>query len=193
MGVNKAVFLDRDGVLTELDEYSEKNNLSFVLNIEEINIIPGAVESVRKLNLHGFKVFIVTNQPQIARGLIEESKVIEINRYVEAIFEKSGARIDKTFYCPHHPTAGSGQYTHGCGCRKPLPGMILRAVKEYELDASRCWMVGDRISDIKAGFLAGCKTIGVKTGYGCDDGHHDAVPDCMVKNIEDAVSIILKN
>ncbi len=189
---NRAVFLDRDGVITELDAY-EKDKPQFIIKKEDIRFIRGAIESIQLLNKNNFKVVIISNQPQIARGLATEQQIREINQIIIEHFRKYGAIIDEIYYCPHHPNLGNSQYTQECSCRKPKSGMILQAADKFSIDLKESWMVGDRISDIKAGHDAGCKTIGVRTGYACADEFTDAQPDIMVNDIKEAVLYILQN
>ncbi len=189
---NKAVFLDRDGVITELEAY-EKDNLQFILKKEDIRFIEGSIEAIRALNKHNFKVIIVSNHPQIAKGLITEQQAQEINQIIKEHFKNNGAIIDEIIYCPHHPKSDSEYYSEECNCRKPKPGMILQAANKSNINLKESWMVGDRISDIKAGRDAGCKTIGVRTGYACEDNFTDAQPNILVKDITEAVQYILQN
>ncbi|MSS74450.1 HAD family hydrolase [Candidatus Pacearchaeota archaeon] len=190
---NCAAFLDRDGVITELEEYQEKDKVKFILKKEDIKIMSGAIESIKILNKNNIKVIIISNQPQIARGLITEEQAQKITNELINHFRQHNAIIDAVYYCPHHPTLGLGNYRIDCECRKPKHGMLLKASKEHDIDLNKSWMVGDRISDIKSGYDAGCKTIGVKTGYACNDGFNDATPDYLVDNIEKATEIIIKN
>lgn len=183
----KAVFLDRDGVLIKETHLLHK--------IQDVEILPRVGEAIKKLNERDYKAIIITNQPVIARGLCTEKEAIEINEYIKKLLTKENAIIDAVYYCPHHPTVGNNpKYTRECECRKPKPGMILQAAKDFKIkNLEDCFMVGDKTSDIKAGNLAGCKTILVKTGYGGADGWKDTVPDYETKNLYTAVtSIILK-
>ena len=187
-----AVFFDRDGVLVALNEYNRDKNLEFITRKEDLELLPGAVEAVILLNKRGIEIIIVTNQPQVARGLIDEKAVQNINKEFEEMLKRKGAKIDASYYCPHHPSAGTSSYTIKCACRKPLPGMLLQAAKEHDIDLKNSFIIGDRISDIKAGQLAGCKSIGVKTGYACNDGFADATPDYMADDVLSAVNYILE-
>lgn len=193
MSENKkiAVFLDRDGVILELPNYNSDGKLSFITSKEEIKFIENSVEAIKKLKDSKIFTIVISNQPQIARGLISKKCAEEINLEINKLLKKEGIEIDAFYFCPHHPTKGKGEYTKDCNCRKPNPGMLLEAAKKYRLDLSKSYMVGDRISDIKAGNLAGCKTIGVKTGYSCEDGFNDAEPDKMSEDLYGAVKIIL--
>ena len=153
--MNKAVFLDRDGVICK--EFMTKN----VKDIKLLNKVP---EAIKILKEKGFKLIVITNQPIIARGLasIKEIKNIhnQINNQINQIIK---TKIDRFYFCPHHPNAEIEKYKKSCNCRKPFSGMILQAARDLDLDLKKSWMVGDRITDIIAGRNVGCKTIMVKS------------------------------
>jgi histidinol-phosphate phosphatase family protein len=132
-------------------------------------------------------VIIVTNQPQVARGLCSKKDVEEINAYVVLELQKKGAKIDAVFYCPHHPDFQKDP----CQCRKPNIEMLVEAKESFDLDMKKCYMVGDSTRDIKTGKNAGCKTILVKTGHAGTDGKYDVKPDAICRNILEAANRIL--
>jgi D,D-heptose 1,7-bisphosphate phosphatase len=191
--MNTAVFVDRDGVINDLKNYSlNAENLNFLTKKEDIKFFDKTTEAIKILNENNIKVIIVTNQPQIARGLITEQEAMSINQEIVNRLKEQGAIIDAVYFCPHHPKGTVEKYSVSCQCRKPLPGMLLQASRELNIDLRNSYMIGDRISDIKAGNLAGCKkTIGVKTGYACNDGFKDAIPDMIVSDFYEAVIKIL--
>lgn len=191
--MSKAVFVDRDGVITDLRNYSSGDNLDYLTKKEDIRFFDRTAEAIKLLNRENIKVIIVTNQPQIAKGLITEQDTVSINDEIIKRLANDGARIDAVYYCPHHPNGIIEKYSIECDCRKPLPGLLLRAGKERDINLRESYMIGDRISDIKAGNLAGCrKTIGVRTGYACNDGFKDAVPDVLVSDFYEAAREITK-
>jgi len=149
--MKKAVFLDRDGTINKDVGYPSK--------VEQISIFPEAVEAVKKLNKAGFKIFVITNQSGVARKIIKEDELGRIHAFIDGSFRKEGAVIDGIYYCPHHPDFGDAPYRMTCGCRKPLPGMILQAGKEHDIDLKGSFMVGDKSSDVEAGRGAGCTTV----------------------------------
>jgi len=158
-GSATALFLDRDGVLIEEVEYLARP--------ERVRLISGGAAAVRRANDAGWKVVVVSNQSGVARGLFPESVLPEIHSVIsEKLLAEAGAVIDGFYYCPHHPTEGVGAYRIGCDCRKPKPGMLLKASIELGIDPSKSWMIGDRLTDLQAGAVAGCRTILVQTGYG---------------------------
>lgn len=147
-----AVFLDRDGVIIE-------NRSDYVKSWEEVRFLPGALEALRRLNRTEYALVLVTNQSAVGRGIISLDRAMEINRRVIAEIEAQGGRIDASYVCPHRPD-------EGCNCRKPAPGMLLRAAKELELDLAHSYAIGDAVSDIEAAQAIGARGILVLTGRG---------------------------
>lgn len=151
----KAVFLDRDGTLNRY--------VSFLHNIEEMELIEGAAEAVRKINRSGYLAIVATNQPVVARGEVTIEELERIHQKMETLLGEKGAYLDAIYYCPHHPDKGfegeAAQFKIECQCRKPAPGMLLQAAKDYNIDLSASWMIGDRECDVLAGKNAGCRTI----------------------------------
>jgi len=147
---DKAVFFDRDGVL-DVDE-------GYLFRPEELKWIPGARESVVYLTKLGYKVFVVTNQSGIARGFYTVEQMNKLHDFMQAELQKLGGSITKFYYCPHHPTKGTvPQYSIECNCRKPKPGMILKAFAEYDLDKDNSFLVGDMPKDLAAAKAAGLR------------------------------------
>jgi D-glycero-D-manno-heptose 1,7-bisphosphate phosphatase len=153
-----AVFLDRDGTINEEVGYLDR--------MEKLQLIPGAAEAIRLINTSGMKTVVVTNQSGVARGIFTESFVAETHARLGEMLRAEGASLDGIYYCPHHPTEGRGDYLRVCECRKPAPGLLLRAAAELHLDPARSYMVGDTLKDIEAGARAGAQGILVRTGYG---------------------------
>jgi D-glycero-D-manno-heptose 1,7-bisphosphate phosphatase len=149
MNLSKAVFLDRDGVLNKDTDYPYLP--------EHIEWVPGAFEAVKAANDAGYKVFVVTNQSGVARGLYGEEDVKSLHRWMTEQCAAHGAVIDEFIYCPHHPREGKGAYLTECNCRKPKPGMIKNLIEKHELNAAACLLVGDRDSDMQAAAAAGVK------------------------------------
>ncbi len=187
-----AAFIDRDGVIIDLGNYSSGNDIKYLTRKEDIIFFDSTIEAIKLLNSNSIKVIIVTNQPQIAKGLITEQETISINQEIVNELRKKGAIVDAFYYCPHHPKGTIERYSIECDCRKPNPGMLFKAARDFNIDLRNSYMIGDRIGDIKAGDLAGCRTIGVRTGYGCNDGFNDAIPGEMVDNLYEAARLINK-
>ena len=185
-----AAFLDRDGTLNVDVGYPD--------SLEKIVLIPGAVEAVRLLNRAGYAVVVVSNQSGVARGYFDEARVQAINRGVAEMFAQAGARIDGFYYCPHLPEAAVARYRRACGCRKPAPGMLQKAVREMHLDLARSLIIGDKYSDIAAGKALGLQAVLVRTGEGLRQHARyeadDAVPqpDHIADDVLAAVRWLLK-
>ncbi len=156
-----AFFLDRDGTLIDETGYLQRQ--------EDIQIYPEAFEAVEKINRSGAQAIVITNQSAIARGLINQEDLEQLHRLISDAFRQKGARLDAYYYCPHHPTEGTGAHTRTCDCRKPQPGLLHRAAQELQLDLDTSHMIGDTLRDIEAGHRAGCQSILVKTGHGQEE------------------------
>jgi D-glycero-D-manno-heptose 1,7-bisphosphate phosphatase len=144
--MKRAVFLDRDGVINRRAPEGD-----YIVRWEEMVFLPAVTEAIQLLNRAGFLVIVVTNQRCVAKGLITAEDLKTLHRKMCRELALSGARIDKVYYCPH-------DFEPHCSCRKPEPGMLLEAAREYEIALSESWMIGDSESDIEAGRRAGCKT-----------------------------------
>ena len=161
----KAIFLDRDGTINEY--------VGFLTDIKEFHLLDGVAEAIRKINASGYLAIVVTNQPIIARGEVSFTELQEIHNKMETLLGAEGAYIDAIYFCPHHPDKGFEgervEYKISCDCRKPKPGMLLKAAEDFNIDLSRSWMVGDGKNDVEAGKNAGCKTVLIGTeDYGQD-------------------------
>lgn len=150
----KAIFLDRDGTLNKY--------VGFLRNIQDFELLEGVTEAVRRINQSGYLAILVTNQPVVARGELSFAGLEEIHNKLETLLGQEGAYLDGIYYCPHHPDKGfAGERPElkiGCSCRKPKPGMLLKAAQDFNIDLKESWMVGDSKNDILAGINAGCKT-----------------------------------
>lgn len=178
----RAVFLDRDGTI--LDEVGYLNHIS------RFRMLPGAAAAIRRLNLAGVPVIVVTNQSGVARGFFREEMVGRIHERMARELGAAGAHVDGIYYCPHITEAR-------CDCRKPLPGMLTRAAGEHGLEISGSGLVSDRYDDIAMGHAAGCRTILVKTGYGRGEYEWNRLrwphrPDFVAEEIGQAVDILLR-
>jgi D-glycero-D-manno-heptose 1,7-bisphosphate phosphatase len=144
---SKAVFLDRDGVVNQKAPEGE-----YIRSWREIRFLPGAAKAVASLNRAGYKVFVVTNQRGVATRKVKTSDLLEIHERIQREFAQHSAVISQIYYCPHDLAAK-------CFCRKPQPGMLQQAAQEHNVDLTASWMVGDSLTDVKAGQNAGCRTI----------------------------------
>lgn len=144
---SKAVFLDRDGVINHKAREGD-----YIRTWREIRFMPGAVKAVASLNRAGYKVFVATNQRGVATLKIRMDDLLEIHARIQHEFARDGAIISQIYYCPHDVSLR-------CRCRKPQPGMLQQAAQEHSLDLRASWMVGDSLTDVKAGESAGCRSV----------------------------------
>ena len=159
----KAIFLDRDGTINKY--------VGYLRTPEQFELLEGTGEAIRKINLSGYLAIVVTNQPVIARGEVTVDGLQEIHNKMETMLGKEGAYLDGVYYCPHHPDKGfAGEVEElkiVCECRKPKAGLLLQAAKDFNIDLSQSWMIGDSENDVLAGKNAGCKTALIgETDYG---------------------------
>lgn len=170
-----AVFLDRDGVITIPLELDNKGYAP--RSISEFRFYEGSDSSIKRLRLLGFLTIVVSNQPDVGNGFLEESVLEQMNKMLIQELE-----IDEVNNCIHNREAG-------CNCRKPKPGMILDAATKWNIDLTKSWMVGDRDSDIVSGREAGCKTIFINRGWGSETGNES---DYVCNSLQEAVDLISK-
>jgi len=156
---NKAVFLDRDGVINEIVYHKEMGILDSPANSSEIKLLPDVGKAINKFKNLGFKVIIISNQPGIAKDKFTMDAFGKMKKKIRDELKKQKASVDAEYYCLHHPEGKNLDYKVDCDCRKPKPGMILQAAKEHDIDLANSWMIGDGVTDIQAGQAAGCKTI----------------------------------
>lgn len=184
-----AVFLDRDGTLNvEVD---------YLRTPEALVMIEGAAAAVRRLNDAGLITCVISNQSGVARGYLTEADLVPIHAKLRAELARAGASVNSVYYCPHHAAEGRPPYNIDCRCRKPKPGMLLDAAREFPIDLRRSFVVGDSVVDMQAGNAVGARTILVQTGYGpasvrtCKEQN---VPvDFVAKSIIEATEFILQN
>lgn len=179
-----AVFMDRDGCLTE--------EVGYVNHVSRIRLLPRAGEAVRRLNAAGVPAVIVTNQAGIAKGYFSEEVLDAVNAEMLRQLAAAGARLDGLYVCTHHPEEGEPPYRADCDCRKPRPGLLLRAASELGLDLASSVMVGDKISDVGVAHAVGAAGVLVLTGYGRGEWEHrrqlwSVKPDHIAEDLLDAV------
>ena len=172
-----AVFLDRDGTINV-----EKNYLSLIKDWEWIE---GSIEAIKALNAAGFLTIVVSNQAGIARGKYNISDVELLHSRVAAELAQYGGVIDDFYFCPHHPEFGADR---NCSCRKPKPGMLVRASEKWNIDFDTSWMIGDKFIDVEAGRSAGVSTVLVRTGYGARDAEFVDDKQRVANNLFEAVT-----
>lgn len=183
-----AVFLDRDGTLTE--------EVGYVNHLGRVQVFPWAAEAVRKLNQARVPVIVVTNQSGVAQGYFSEDLVHKVHQKIALELAAQGARLDAIYYCPHHPNARLEAYRQNCRCRKPSTGMLDEAAKRFHVNVQSSFVVGDSARDLQMGFKVGAQTILVMTGYGKGNyeyqfGSWPQKPDMLAENLLEAVEKIL--
>jgi D-glycero-D-manno-heptose 1,7-bisphosphate phosphatase len=152
----RAVFVDRDGTMIR--------DVGHLCRTEQVEILPRVPEALRLLKENGFQVVVITNQSVIARGRLSEDELVEIHRQLIHRLAQRGGPVDAIYYCPHHPTEGSGVYSAACDCRKPNTGMIRRAAAELGLAVSRSYVVGDQATDMELATRSGAMGIWIHPG-----------------------------
>lgn len=181
----KAIFIDRDGTINK--------HIGFLRNPQELVLLPGVVNAIKKINCSGFLAIVITNQPVIARGEVTVEELEVIHNKLETLLGKEGAYIDGLYYCPHHPDKGyEGEIVElkvDCACRKPKPGLILMASKDFNICLEESWMIGDGSNDVGCGKNAGCRTALIKDGT---SENNDYGADIVVDSLQSAVDIILR-
>ena len=175
----KAIFLDRDGTINKY--------VGFLRDINEFELIDGVNEAIKKINVSGYLAIVITNQPVIARGEVTYEELNEIHNKMETLLGNQGAYLDSIYYCPHHPDSGfDGEVKElkiDCDCRKPKPGLLLKAAEELNIDVSQSWMIGDSKNDIIAGKSAGCKT----SLIGNEDYKQDITVDSLLTFVNEII------
>jgi D-glycero-D-manno-heptose 1,7-bisphosphate phosphatase len=147
----KAVFLDKDGTLIP--------DVPYNVNPAIITLQYGVIEGLKLLKENGYIFIVISNQAGVARGYFKYNELEKVSEKLDLLFDKEGIQIEGYYFCPHHPLGKVTEYAIDCDCRKPAPGMILRAAKDLQVDTERSWMIGDILNDVEAGNKAGCKSI----------------------------------
>jgi D-glycero-D-manno-heptose 1,7-bisphosphate phosphatase len=180
----KAVFLDKDGTLIP--------DIPYNINTDLISLNEGVVEGLQLLQSNGYLLVIVSNQSGIAHGFFTVGEFENVRDKMKAMFSKLGIYLDGFYYCPHHPDGKIGRFSAECECRKPQPGLLLRAAAEKNIDLSSSWMIGDILHDVEAGNRAGCKTILINNGNETEwlAGMH-RLPEYFAKDLSEAARYIV--
>ncbi|MGY6271347.1 D-glycero-alpha-D-manno-heptose-1,7-bisphosphate 7-phosphatase [Achromobacter denitrificans] len=156
MALRPAVFLDKDGTVLADEPYN--------VDPDRMAYAPQAFAGLARLGAAGAVLVVVSNQPGVARGLFAACALDAVRLKLDAMFRAAGARLDGFYWCPHHPDGVVAGYAIECGCRKPRPGLLLRAAREMALDLDASWFIGDILDDVEAGNLAGCRSILLDVG-----------------------------
>lgn len=191
---DKAVFLDRDGVLNDLVYNRDEGQLGSPYSPSQLRVFPYAAEAVKALRSElGYNAVVVSNQPGVAKRQFSLATLERMNRKVREAISDGGARLDGEYYCMHHPSALVLKYRVVCDCRKPKPGLLLRASREMGLSLKDSFFVGDGLVDVKAGRAAGCKTVLVghlTTFLSAMMEKEGATPDFMVPSLKEVPALL---
>ena len=183
----RAVFIDRDGTLSE--------EVGYVNHPTRFRLFPYAAEAIKLLHESGWLAIVITNQAGVARGYFSEEMVNAVHEILSSELQTAGTFIDAIYYCAHHPTVGDAPYRHDCDCRKPKPGLIFRAAKDFDIDLKNSWMIGDRYSDVELAHNGGVRSALVMSGYGRGEWEHQRQnwthqPDLVADDLLQAVETI---
>jgi len=178
---NKTVFIDRDGTINA--------NTGYIKTPDDFKIYKGVAEGIKILNNMGYKVIIITNQSGIARGFFNEEMLEKIHEKMKKELSEKGATVDAIYFCPHHPD-------EKCNCRKPEPGMLQKAMKDFDVDVQKSFIIGDRMLDVEAGNKIGVKTVLVpenKKKVDIEMQESNITPDIVCDDFYSGVEWIVKN
>jgi D-glycero-D-manno-heptose 1,7-bisphosphate phosphatase len=189
MNMQRAVFIDRDGTISE--------EVGYINHPSRFRLFPYSAAAIKLLNDSGWLAIVITNQAGVARGYFAEDMIQTVHETLRQEMAATDARIDAIYYCAHHPSVGEPPYRLDCDCRKPKPGLIRRAADEFGINLAESWMVGDRYSDIELARNAGVNSAFVMSGYGRGEWEHqrqnwDYQPDLTANHLLDAVKRIIE-
>lgn len=183
----KAIFLDRDGVINK--------EVSYLCRPEQLELLEDSTQAVKKINHSDYLAIVATNQSAVARGLCSEEDIADVNKKLDVLLGEKHAYLDNIYYCPHHPDKGfegeNKPYKIECECRKPKTGMFRQAQSDFNIDEKDSFLIGDTTSDVMTGINAGIKTMLVRTGYAGKDRKYDCRPDFIFENLKEAVDFII--
>jgi len=184
----RAVFIDRDGTLSE--------EVGYINHPSRFRLFPFAAEAIKHLHDNGWLAIVVTNQAGVARGYFSEDMIKTVHTRMQEELENAGAKLDAIYYCAHHPSVGEPPYRFDCDCRKPKPGLISQAARDFNIDLAKSWMIGDRYSDVELARNAQVNSMLVLSGYGRGEWEHQQAgwkerPDLVAENLLEAVKMIV--
>ena len=180
----RAVFLDKDGTLIEDVPYNVDPN--------RIQLTQGALEGLHLLYTSGHQLIVITNQSGVARGYFSESALVAVEERIRQMLLEVGVQLAGFYYCPHHPNGVVADYAIACSCRKPEPGLLIRAAADYSIDLAQSWFIGDILNDVEAGCRVGCKTILINNGNETEwQLSPQRLPDYIVADLAEAAQVIV--
>lgn len=189
--MNKAIFFDRDGVINELIFNHKTNEYESPHELKDLKIIQGAFEVIKTFYDNGYFIFIISNQPSFAKGKTTLENIKEIQEKLKNKLEASDIIIKEYYYCYHHPKGIVPEYSGECDCRKPKPFFIQKAEKDYNIDLTQSWIIGDQDSDIECGNNAGVKTILILNEHS-HSKRGKSSPNHSITNLSESINLILK-
>lgn len=188
----KAIFVDRDGVIIALKYNPSIKEEQPPQNTSELKFLPEVFDALKNAQKAGYLLFLVSNQPDIAKGKMKMEKFQEIHKRFDEVLKSNEIYFKEYYYCFHHPNGIVSEYSIDCECRKPKPGSLLKAAKDYNVDLLKSWMIGDKDRDIECGHNAGVRTIAIEEPL-TEYARKNINPDYRTKNLKEAIEIILKN
>ena len=181
--MRKAIFLDKDGTLIE--------DIPYNVDARLIRFPEGCLDALKSLQASGYLLIVISNQSGVAHGYFSEADLINLKRELTGMLQSSGIRLDAFYFCPHHPKGKIERLAVHCDCRKPNPGMILRAADQFNINLTHSWMIGDILNDVEAGNRAGCRTILINNGNETEwETAGLRQPTLIVKSLKEAAAII---
>ncbi len=181
---HKAIFLDKDGTLIE--------DIPYNVDPDRITFTPNAIPALQKLHRAGYHLIVITNQAGVARGYFPESALNGVKQRLQALLEDVDIPLTEFYYCPHYPKGIVEQYAIACNCRKPKPGLLLKAAQEHQVDLTQSWFIGDILNDVEAGRSANCRTILINNGNETEWRFSPSrIPHYTVKSLLEAAEVIL--
>lgn len=180
----KAVFLDKDGTLIP--------DIPYNVDVNKVTLSEGVIEGLQILQSHGYLLVVVSNQSGIARGFFSVEQLNAVRERISRMCSKMGIYLDGFYYCPHHPEGVVAGYDQECDCRKPDPGMLLKAANDMDIDLETSWMIGDILNDVEAGNRAGCKSILINNGNETEwTPGGNRLPEYFAKDLAEAAKYIV--
>lgn len=182
---NKAIFLDKDGTLLR--------DVPYNTDPAKMELLEGVASGLQQLAAKGYTLVVVTNQAGVAKGYFNEEALQGVEARLQEMLGKMGVEIAGFYYCPHHPEGTVASYTTACDCRKPMPGLLLKAASAHGIRLDRSWMVGDILDDVEAGNRAGCKTVLIdRSAVGLHNIDPPRKPAYVAQNFREATTFIIK-
>jgi D-glycero-D-manno-heptose 1,7-bisphosphate phosphatase len=180
-----AVFLDKDGTIIE--------DVPYCVDPGQMRLLPGALAGLNRLAAAGYRLIVVSNQPGVALGHFPASALAPVERRLREILGEAGIELAGFYFCPHHPEGIVAEYGGSCQCRKPAPGLILKAARDLDIELARSWMAGDILNDVEAGHLAGCRTVLIDNGNETEwKLSRSRSPDALAADLAEAAQRIIE-